>query len=273
MQDLELTNNTESTDKQDFSPNANIIHADFSNYYKDVDSMQIGQAREFMKQNNENINKSNFHAPSKINSQFITTFKRSCIIISNDFESEKNYLNNTNEKEYIRIYDLEELKIDNAHKIIEEAHIATTRDKIIAIFAFSYNHYAQNALLKILEEPPEHIIFMIYITARNKLIPTIFSRLVVFNKSKKMHTKSLDLDLTRLTVPMVYEYVNKLEKEHISYEQGRNILSQILDCMIKNNIMLDEKGLNRFDLALKSLYSKQNIHIALLPILLSLIKG
>lgn len=217
--------------------------------------------------------KSTFHAPSKINPQFITTFKKSCIIISNDYESEKNYLRNTYAKEDIRIYDLEELKIDNAHEIIEEAHIATTRDKIIAIFAFSYNHYAQNALLKILEEPPSHIIFMLYITARNKLIPTIFSRLVVFNKSKKTHTKPINLDLTRLTIPMVYEYVNKLEKEHISYEQGRNILSQILDSIIAHNILLDEKGLERFELALKALYSKQSVHTALLPLLLSLVKG
>ena len=217
--------------------------------------------------------KATFHAPSKINPQFITTFKKSCIIISNDYESEKNYLSNTYAKEDIRIYDLEELKMDNAHEIIEEAHIATTKDKIIAIFAFSYNHYAQNALLKILEEPPSHIIFMLYITARNKLIPTIFSRLVVFNKSKKTHTKPINLDLTRLTIPMVYEYVNKLEKEHISYEQGRNILSQILDSIIAHNILLDEKGLERFDLALKAIYSKQSVHIALLPLLLSLVKG
>ncbi|GAB0173361.1 DNA polymerase III subunit delta' [Helicobacter trogontum] len=217
--------------------------------------------------------KADFHAPSKINPQFITAFKKSCIIISNDFESEKNYLSNTYAKEDIRIYDLEELKIDDAHEIIEEAHIATTKDKIIAIFAFSYNHYAQNALLKILEEPPTHIIFMLYITARNKLIPTIFSRLVVFNKSKKIHAKPLELDLTRLTIPVVYEYVNKLEKEHISYEQGRKILSQILDSMIANNILLDEKGLERFNMTLHALYSKQSVHIALLPILLSLVKG
>ena len=151
--------------------------------------------------------------------------------------------------------------------------LVTTKDKIIAIFAFSYNHYAQNALLKILEEPPSHIIFMLYITARNKLIPTIFSRLVVFNKSKKTHIKPINLDLTRLTIPMVYEYVSKLEKEHISYEQGRNILSQILDSIIAHNILLDEKGLERFELALKALYSKQSVHTALLPLLLSLVKG
>lgn len=214
---------------------------------------------------------SSYHAPTKINPQFIATFKRSCIIICNDFESERNYLQNTYSSEELRIFEQEELKIDDAHAIIQEAHIATNQDKIIAIFAFNYNHLAQNALLKVLEEPPLHIIFKIYINSRNKLIPTIFSRLVVFNKSKKKNAKPLALDITRLTIPMIYKYVCELEKENVSYEQGRNILAQILDSMIVHNIMLDEAGLQKFDLAIQALYSKQNVHIALLPLLLSFV--
>lgn len=214
---------------------------------------------------------STYHAPTKINPQFIATFKRSCIIICNDFDSEKNYLQNTYNSEELKIFEPEELKIDDVHAIIQEAHIATNIDKIIAIFAFNYNHFAQNALLKVLEEPPSHIIFKIHINARNKLIPTIFSRLVVFNKSKKKQTKPLELDITRLTIPMVYKYICELEKENVSYEQGRNILAQILDSMIANNIMLDEAGLQRFDLAMRALYSKQSVHIAILPLLLSFV--
>ncbi len=212
-----------------------------------------------------------FHAPSKINPKFITTFKKSCIIISNDFQNEINYLNNTYKKEDIRIFELEELKIDHVHTIIQEAHIATQHDRIIAIFAFSYNHFAQNALLKILEEPPAHIIFMLYISARNKLIPTIFSRLVVFNKSKKKHVEAFKLDITQLTIPIVYEYICQLEKENISHEQGRIILTQILEAVIAHNMLLDRTTLEYFDLALQALYSKQSVHFALLPILLSLV--
>lgn len=214
---------------------------------------------------------SNYHAPTKINSQFIANFKRSCIIICNDFDSERNYLQNTYSGEELRVFELEELKIDDVHEIIQEAHIATNIDKIIAIFAFSYNHFAQNALLKVLEEPPLHIIFKIHINARNKLIPTIFSRLVVFNKSKKKHNKPFELNVSQLTVPMVYEYICKLEKENVSYEQGRIILSQILDAIIANQIMLDEIGWQRFDTTLQALYGKQSVHLALLPLLLSLV--
>lgn len=211
-----------------------------------------------------------FHAPQKINQNFITTFQKSCIIISNDFQSEINFLQNTHKSEHIKIFETEELKIDDAHAIIQEAHIATEHDKIIAIFAFSYNLYAQNALLKILEEPPNHIIFMLYVSGRNKLLPTIFSRLVVFNKMKKKQKEPFALDIARLTIPAVYAYICELEKQNLGYEEARNILTQILDSIIEHNILLDRAGLECFDVALQALHSKQAAHFALLPILLSL---
>jgi DNA polymerase-3 subunit gamma/tau len=46
--------------------------------------------------------------------------------------------------------------------IIDEVHILTTE--------------AFNALLKTLEEPPEHIIFIFATTEPNKILPTILSR-------------------------------------------------------------------------------------------------
>lgn len=54
--------------------------------------------------------------------------------------------------------------------IIDEAHMLTTE--------------AFNALLKTLEEPPEHAIFILATTDANKLPPTIISRLVRFNFKK-----------------------------------------------------------------------------------------
>ncbi len=213
-----------------------------------------------------------FHAPNKINPDFILSFKRSCIVITNDFSREINYLKNIYKKESLRVFEEEELKITHVHNIIQEAHIATHQDIIIAIFAYSYNHFAQNALLKILEEPPSHIIFMLHIDSRNKLMPTIFSRLVVFNKQNKKIVEPFELDITHLNIPIVYNYIQKLEKENPTYEKGRILLTQILHSIAKHNILLDKEGLERFDLALKALHSKQSVHFAILPILLSLIK-
>lgn len=245
--------------------------------YSSQDSLYFKQDNESSMEHKKNTSDSNSACSkrqeiAKMDQDFIGDFKKSYIVISNDFESEITHLKNTYTNEQLKIYETDDLKIDDVHAIIQEAHVASNSIKIIAIFAFSYNHFAQNALLKILEEPPEHIIFILHISTRNKLMPTIFSRLIVFNKYKKRKLDQFPLDLRKLSVPMVYEYIHALEKENVSQEKGRTILSQILEEVIRHNIALDKVTLDRFDLSLKALYSKQSVHFALLPILLSLVK-
>lgn len=228
--------------------------------------------REHISTQDSVIEATHFHAPTKINPDFITHCKKSCIILTNNFDTEKNLLKNTYNTEQLRIFELEELKIDDAHEVIKEAHIATAQDKIIAIFANSYNNFAQNALLKILEEPPSHILFMLYVNAKNKLLPTIFSRLVSFDKRKKVVLEPFPLDITRLNIPMVYEYIKTIESQNLSSEDGRMLLTRLLNAIAKHNIQLSQSELERFDRSLQCLNTKQSVHFVLLPLLLSLIK-
>lgn len=69
--------------------------------------------------------------------------------------------------------------VDDAREIRERALLAPIRDKY-KIFIFDEAHMittnAFNALLKIIEEPPEHVKFIFATTEFEKLIPTIISR-------------------------------------------------------------------------------------------------
>lgn len=47
--------------------------------------------------------------------------------------------------------------------------------------AQSMNEYAQNALLKVLEEPPSAVIFILLCDSRTKLLPTVISRCNIFS--------------------------------------------------------------------------------------------
>lgn len=209
-----------------------------------------------------------------LDNNFIDNYKQSHIVITNDFNTEKDLLKNKQDsnidfiiKEYQQTF-----KIDDARDIINLAYISGKR-RVYAIFAPSYNVLAQNAMLKVLEDPIKNVSFIIYITSKNKLIPTIFSRLPRFDKRQKDSIKPFALDITRLSVPVVYEYISSLEKNYISSEEGRILLHSLLDSIARNNILLSQKQLERFDLALKSLNTGQAVHFVLLPILLSLIKG
>lgn len=111
--------------------------------------------------------------------------------------------------------------------IIDEVHMMSTG--------------AFNALLKTLEEPPAHIIFILATTEPHKILPTIISRCQRFD-FKKVEDKDI---INRL------EYVLKLENkeyEHSALElvsklaEGgmRDALSILEQCLAYNNILTVE---------------------------------
>ena len=52
----------------------------------------------------------------------------------------------------IKTFFVNDFKIEDAHAVMEEAYIAESEPKYIIISANTFNTYAQNALLKLLEE-------------------------------------------------------------------------------------------------------------------------
>lgn len=74
-----------------------------------------------------------------------------------------------------------EFKIDYVREIISRAYISpneASRRVFILAQADKMNISAQNALLKIIEEPPETAVFILTAQNREKLLPTILSRTV-----------------------------------------------------------------------------------------------
>lgn len=64
--------------------------------------------------------------------------------------------------------------------------------------AQAMNEQAQNALLKILEEPPEHGVFILNCHSRHELIPTILSRATVFTLSGVQEKEAVQVVRTML---------------------------------------------------------------------------
>ncbi len=74
--------------------------------------------------------------------------------------------------------------------------------------AHSLTEEASNALLKTLEEPPTHAIFVLATTEPHKLLPTILSRVQ-------------RLDFRRISIPKIVEKLKLIAKnENISYEES-----------------------------------------------------
>src|SRR3989338_912041 len=124
--------------------------------------------------------------------------------------------------DYVRtLRDAVKLAPANSRKkvyIIDEAHMLTTE--------------ASNALLKTLEEPPEHVMFILATTNPEKLIDTIRSRTtnIVFKKASNQEIfERLDKVLTNEKIEFEKEALESIaEASEGSFRDSLKILDQIL---------------------------------------------
>ena len=179
---------------------------------------------------------------------------RSIIYIVNDIDSMIEELTNN-----LPIHDTRVIKndddtkkqflISHAKLAIKEAYIATNRTKYIILAGDSFTQEAQNALLKILEEPPSNIIFIIVTTSKNSILPTIISRMPQkYLKTKKNFTLP-QIDLKNLDLKTVYSFLK--ENERISKNETKELIEALMYKIKKENIKLTLKQLKSFETAIK----------------------
>lgn len=81
----------------------------------------------------------------------------------------------------------EDFLIEHAKAVTKSAYIAEPSTKFIIMAALSFNDIVQNALLKILEEPPRNIRFILIVPTKSVLLPTVLSRLPFLRRQPKAH--------------------------------------------------------------------------------------
>jgi len=118
--------------------------------------------------------------------------------------------------EKIEAYEIirrDELKVDDVSFIKQKAYIADKNKRLIVIAAEKFNTYAQNALLKLIEEPPRNIDFLIVTNSKYSLLDTILSRVFV---EKIIYKKDNFEKLKSITNEYILEVLDsKKEKEEI----------------------------------------------------------
>lgn len=138
------------------------------------------------------------------------------VIITNDFEKViKDTL-------YDEIVLRDELKIEDVREIKKLAYIAEKEKKVILIVAEKYNVYAQNALLKLLEESPKNIEFILLAKSKYALLDTILSRLILERRFFEKEIK--EIEIKNISNSFIFELLKKdLEKEDV-----KSILKSLL---------------------------------------------
>ena len=135
--------------------------------------------------------------------------------------------------------------IENAKEVIREAFIAESSTKIIATIFKSYRVEAQNSLLKILEEPPKNIVFIIGVLSKSILLPTIRSRLMMKNIKTHEDVEKLEIDFRKLDIKTIYEFMN--DKKFLDKNRTKSFLQSILIEAIHQDIKLNSLEMQNFE--------------------------
>jgi len=180
--------------------------------------------------------------------------KNSTILIVNDIEDSLNLLLPNYPKHLIRVIKNEEkneFQIAQANQVIKEAYIASNETKYLFLCGAAFRVEAQNALLKILEEPPSNVVFIILISSKNSLLPTIYSRLAYKNLKKPVIKGDIELNLKKMDLKDIYSFIK--EKQRATKDEIIDIIERILLKINKDNIKLNQQELDIFFKSIKLL--------------------
>jgi DNA polymerase-3 subunit delta' len=142
----------------------------------------------------------------------------------------------------------EEFLLSDADAVIEEAYIAESSEKTIILVAPIFSVIVQNRLLKILEEPPKNIVFILIVPSKNVLLPTIRSRLPLEMIKREKESVELALDMRRLDIKAIYEFAQTIQNHTKSEVKG--IIEAIFMETLKSGIPLSEEEMQMFQKAI-----------------------
>ncbi len=146
----------------------------------------------------------------------------------------------------------EDFKIEHAKAVVAEAYISESATKYIILGANNYNTVSQNSLLKVLEEPPRNIEFIIISPTKSNLLPTVRSRLPII-KGKTIHKNvEVDLNLARVDYKDVFSFLK--ENSRVKKSEAKLLVEAIYRrATVIDMLVLSINQLENFEKAYKLL--------------------
>ncbi len=168
------------------------------------------------------------------------------ILVCQDLEKAREHIASTYSAFRIAYFFPEkEFSIEDSKSVLKEAYVAESKTKIIVLGAHTYNIYSQNALLKILEEPPRNIVFILIATSKTGFLPTIRSRMSLQELKIEKEIKSSGLNLQKLDVNDIYTFVK--DNSRITKQELKSLVQVIVsEAVLEYKLSFSEKELNYF---------------------------
>jgi len=176
------------------------------------------------------------------------------IIISTDIEAEATRLES--ELKPFRVVKFvvtdESFKIEHAKAVLAESYISESQTKYIILGASDLTDVAQNSLLKLLEEPPRNIEFIIISPTKSNLLPTVRSRLPILKVDTQHNKIDIELNLARLDYKEVFAFLK--ENARIKKEDAKELVEALFyRATVIDMLILSPLQLENFDKAYRLL--------------------
>jgi DNA polymerase-3 subunit delta' len=162
-------------------------------------------------------------------------------------------------------------KIEHAKAVTAEAYISEAQTKFIIIAAQEFTAVAQNAMLKLLEEPPRNIEFILLTPTKSNLLTTVRSRLPILKTLKTHEHREVDVTLGRIDYGEVFHFL----KQHarVGKSEAKSLVEALFyKATVQEQLILSKEQLEDFDRAYRLLELNSRPQTVLAMLLMSFVK-
>jgi len=198
--------------------------------------------------------------------------RKSHILISTEIEREFERLERELKPNRVVGFIREKFLIEDAKAVIAEAYISESQTKYIVLGAEEFNSVSQNSLLKVLEEPPKNIEFIIVSPTKSNLLPTVRSRLPIHKGESSREAVSLDINLAKVDYAQIFTFL----KEHarVKKNEAKALVEAIYyRATVVDMLILSPSQLENFDMAYRLLELNSRPQSVLTLIIMSFARG
>ncbi|MDP2849525.1 MAG: DNA polymerase III subunit delta' [Sulfuricurvum sp.] len=165
----------------------------------------------------------------------------------------------------------DDFKIEDAKEVIGEAYKSEENTKTLILGAKSFTVPAQNALLKILEEPPRNIVFILLAPNKSTFLPTVRSRLSLTQEHHQLIHEALPVSLKNLDLSGLFAFVK--EHERFKKHEAKGLIEQLMYQAIHvEKLSLTTLQLEGFEKALRLIELNSRFQSVLVMVLMNFLK-
>lgn len=165
----------------------------------------------------------------------------------------------------------EDFKIEDAKEVISEAYKSESQTKTLILGAKSFTIPAQNALLKILEEPPPNIAFLLLAPNKSTFLPTVRSRLSLTQEHSQRHHEPISLSLRTLDLSSMFSWLKEHEK--FKKHEAKELIEHLFYHAVHvEGLSLTAVQIEGFDKAFRLIELNARVQNVLVMILMNFLK-